>query len=108
MQPASAKPLLRILLQLPAAHTHRHAQTMNALRQAGFTGSVWEGLSSLQCDSAQPAYLLFLGLGEIKAQMHWKEGSTPLTLGCVAKFYKMDVAQVFASAPLPSHQMICG
>jgi hypothetical protein len=39
-------------------------------------------------------YLSFLGLAETKEQMHWKEGSTPLTLGCVAEFYKMDVAQV--------------
>ena len=41
-------------------------------------------------------YLSFLDLAEIKAQMHWnlKEGSAPLTLGCVAEFYKMDVAQI--------------
>ncbi len=39
-------------------------------------------------------YLTFLGLAEIKEQMHWKEGSAPLTLGCIAEFYKMDVAQL--------------
>jgi ubiquinone/menaquinone biosynthesis C-methylase UbiE len=33
-------------------------------------------------------YLTFLGLPEIKAQMHWN--SAPLTLRCVADFYKMD------------------
>ncbi len=26
--------------------------------------------------------------------MHWQEGNAPLTLGCVADFYKVDVAQV--------------
>jgi hypothetical protein len=39
-------------------------------------------------------YLSLLGLAEIKAQMHWKEGRAPLTLSCVAEFYKMNVNQV--------------
>ena len=39
-------------------------------------------------------YLSYLDLDAVKAQMHWNEGSTPLTLGCVAEFFKMNVNQV--------------
>ena len=39
-------------------------------------------------------YISFLSLERIKVQMHWREESTPLTLGVVAEFYKMTVDQV--------------
>ena len=39
-------------------------------------------------------YLSFLDLAEVKVQMHWKEGSAPLTIGDVAKFFRMSVGQV--------------
>jgi hypothetical protein len=39
-------------------------------------------------------YLSFLSLEEIKAQIHWKGGSAPLTIGIVADFYKMTADQV--------------
>ena len=39
-------------------------------------------------------YISFLSLEGIKVQMHWREESTPLTLGVVAEFYKMTVDQV--------------
>ena len=81
---------------------------------AGSSGSTHAGMPKrrrhcdkqpqAQCGKVCPAcdvrahnhyrYLSFLSLEEIKVQMHWEEGSAPLTLGIVAEFYKMTADQV--------------